>query len=372
MQPDTRDFIPSPTKKNRFNVGGDEQAIRWGRPLTAPAAIREFGALGLVRLSEGGHYYDHPAEDVRRAMVDSADRRAAGSLRNFPGWDSISDFVLDVCTAAAPQTAYTATRLVTTVGGFVSWAHTVKHYPLNAELLFRREVIELYIKHRQVTGNLEDGGLRNYRSQLFRVSEFVLPSEHPYKPAPLNRRTSVPPYNEDDALTLRRWIINQPNATKKRRAVAMVCLAMGAGLTSREIVMISTDQVTIDDRGIVVRVPEGRIRDVPLLAEWEPPLRRLLEQLEPGEPLFGIPSEQNKKNIMSSFAAKSSSADFRPRADRMRAAWIVWHLTHRTQMRALMTAAGILKMENLLRYLEFVPELNTEEYRAELRGQVTR
>jgi hypothetical protein len=58
--------------------------------------------------------------------------------------------------------------------------------------------------------------------------------------------------------------------------------------------------------------------------------------------------------------------DVQPRADRMRATWLVWQLTERTNMRALMTAAGVSKFENLSRYLEFIPELDSRQYRRQL------
>jgi hypothetical protein len=58
--------------------------------------------------------------------------------------------------------------------------------------------------------------------------------------------------------------------------------------------------------------------------------------------------------------------DLQPRADRMRATWLVWQLTERTNMRALMAAAGVSKFENLSRYLEFIPELDSRQYRRQL------
>ena len=64
------------------------------------------------------------------------------------------------------------------------------------------------------------------------------------------------------------------------------------------------------------------------------------------------------------------SGTMRPRSDRMRATWVVRHLRAGTPIKELMRAAGISKFENLARSLEYVPDLDSREYRRRLRQAV--
>ena len=108
-----------------------------------------------------------------------------------------------------------------------------------------------------------------------------------------------------------------------------------------------------------------------MLAEWEPLMRRALEGLDATDPVFGMPGRTTYKNLLSGFVEHTVGEE-RPRSNRLRATWIVAHLRARTDMRALMEAAAVSKFENLARYLQFVPELDTTEYRTHLRKAVTK
>lgn len=85
-------------------------------------------------------------------------------------------------------------------------------------------------------------------------------------------------------------------------------------------------------------------------------MRRLVAELEPNDYVFGARTRKTTRNLLSGFV-ENSAGNFRPRSDRMRATWLVTHLTAGTNMAALMRAAGVEKFENLARYLAYVPEL---------------
>lgn len=72
---------------------------------------------------------------------------------------------------------------------------------------------------------------------------------------------------------------------------------------------------------------------------------------------------------MNAFVAKSQGIPGlpKPQSNRLRNTWLITHLAARTDMRALMQAAGISKFENLAALLKHLPELDSDEYRRLLR-----
>lgn len=93
--------------------------------------------------------------------------------------------------------------------------------------------------------------------------------------------------------------------------------------------------------------------------------------LDEGALVFGVSGREVHRNVLTRFTAKSTGTE-RPRSDRLRATWLVRHLAAGTPMKALMQAAGVSKFENLARYLQYIPELDTQQYRALLRMEAKR
>lgn len=279
-------------------------------------------------------------------------------------WTEIGPFVRDAVSIAAPVSSYSAHRLLVATTNFVVWCRN-HGLPLDGRLLFQRATIEHYI--RTSRGTTADGTLRNYRSMLLRVTEALFPEANPKAMSPLNDRGSVPPYTAADLVRLRNWADGQNTEARRRNARAMLCLCAGAGLRAIEVAELRSRDVVVDAEGILVVVssPSG-VREIPMLAEWEPLMRRVLRGLSAEDPIFGMPNRQTYKNLLSGFVVHTAGED-KPRSDRLRATWIVTHLSARTDMRALMKAASVSKFENLARYLQFIPELNSHEYRQHLR-----
>lgn len=287
-------------------------------------------------------------------------------------WAKIRFFVEDAAASAAPLCAYSMRRLLTVSSHYVDWAHNRRGYQLDARVLFRRELIDVWVADRK--SNLSEGTRRNYRAILCRIAEVVLPEAHPKALTPLNRRSSVVPYSESDLILLERWAVTQSTAVMRRNAVVLLSLASGAGIWSREIGDIRRSDIVSDEQGLLVRVPGDRAREVPLLRRYEPMLSSVLQGLASDDLVFGAPQRQNYDNLITNFVARSrrSSRMPQPRAQRMRATWLVTHLAARTDIKALMRAGGIDKFENLAQLLRHVPELDTAEYRRQLRAETSR
>ncbi|MGY4856837.1 hypothetical protein [Cryobacterium sp. AP23] len=279
-------------------------------------------------------------------------------------WEEIEPFVLDAVALAAPQTAYTATHLISVTKTFVLWGVYTQGWPLTTEVIFSRQAIELFCTSPRL--RLSPGTRRNYRSMLLRISEVLLPEEHPEPMRPLNDRTSQPPYTAAEMQQFCDWALGQNTAVKRRKAITMLALAAGAGLKSAEIGAVLREDVQADDDGVVVTVRGRNPRIVPLLEEWEKWLVPILGSIPAGAPVWGSPNRINSTNMLSSFTATTTGRA--PRGDRLRATWLVTHLHSGTRMKELLSASGIRKFENLAVYLEYLPELEISEYRRALRG----
>jgi integrase len=285
-------------------------------------------------------------------------------------WAVIAQFVRDAVTTAAPQSAYSAHRLFVTVAGYVQWAHFHAGMPLDARILFRREIIARYMSRNP--RNLTDGTRRNYRSMLLRVSEVISPDYVTKPMAPLNGRTILPPHSPKELNELRDWARGQNTLGKRLKASTLLALIAGAGLRPIEVAELHRRDILFDAEGVLVRIHnEAGSRTVPLLAEWEALLEWAVSEVAENDLVFGMPNRKTYKNLLSGFVVHTVGKH-KPRSDRLRASWLVYHLSAGTPMKALMEAADITKFLNLERYLQFVPELDSLEYRRILRAEASK
>jgi hypothetical protein len=315
-------------------------------------------ALGNSSLL-GCSYSQHP-EEVTTAMNGYVPRG------DPYGFDEVEPFVRDAITLAAPLTAYTAQRLMTVATPFVLWCVGTEGYPLDAEIIFSRQVIEIYTT--AGPGDRSEGTRRNYRSILMRISEVLLPEDHPIPMTALNARTSQPPYSKKEMEHFRRWALGQTTSIRRHKAMVMLALTAGAGMKSAEIGMVVREDVHIDQHGIVVSIRGAFPRQVPLIGEWEQWLSNVVESVPDGAPVFGTANRINSKNMLSSFTA--STTGLAPRSDRLRATWVIHHLTVGTPMKEFLRACGVKKLENLSRYLEYIEPASDLEFRRRMRGEL--
>ena len=344
------------------------QLIRFGDTAWARAHLDTLlPALGSFRAELTGPLaailaqcaYTVLADEVTTALVKH-------TPRGSDDWEHIRAFTQDACALAAPQTAYTASLLMTVAVPFVAWCVNEKGWPLQADVVFSRQAIDKYVtlENRKKS----EGTRRNYRAMLMRISEVVAPEEHPDPLTPLSRKRVASPYTVTEMENFRRWAAAQAYGPKRYRAMLMLVLCAGAGLRSSDISSLYASDVLIDDRGVLLNVHGNNPRVVPLRREWESWMVAALEQAPADEPLWGTPNRTDKSNLLSSFTQYTVGTF--PRGDRLRATWIVEHLQAGTPIKELFRAAGLDKMENLPRYLEYVASLDVDAYRAALRGEV--
>lgn len=354
---------PVPTDQSRPPLGlWRDQHIRWGERSDAVTAA-DIGRLDLVRRRP--ELVDRLCgKEARMSLEDYRPMRVRADV-----WDEVGPFVRDAAVSAAPLTAYTAHLLAARLTRYVVWATRAQGMTLDARGVFRRAVIIRYIDETEARGELKPGTLRNDRTILLRVAEVLAPDLNPKRLRGLNARVAHPPYSPTDIDRITWWMRGQGTPLRERKATTMASLCLGAGLKSGEVADVRRRDVSVDEYGIVITVGGERQRQVPMLRKWEPPFRQLIESMEEDEFVFGVPTRAGNRNLLSNFVEKSDGrTHIHPRSDRMRATWLVDHLTAGTSMSALMRAGGIERFENLIRYLQFVPALDEGEYRRQLRG----
>lgn len=280
-------------------------------------------------------------------------------------WGRIQQFVEDAVVLTAPQLPYAAGLIQSTTAKYVEWVITVKHLPLDGRIIWSRQMIDLYVT--DANSHLSEGTRRNYRAHLNRVSKLLCPDEHPYEYTPQNRKSTVAPYTATEMTQFRSWAANQSIPKKRRRGIAMLALCAGAGLTSREVALITPAHIEVTPAGIIVNVPGTNPRRVPVTPEWDSWILSLLENCPKNQVLWGEIMRKDHSNLLSTFVENAEGKG--PRSDRLRNTWLVWHLNNRTPMKDLFYAAGFRKMEHLARLLAHCEPLPDTDYVSVLRGE---
>lgn len=283
-------------------------------------------------------------------------------------WSQIQRFVEDAVSVTAPQLPYSATLLRGTVTRYVVWAITERHLPLDGDIIWRRELIDLFVT--DTNTHLAEGTRAFYRSHLDRINRILSPEQQPHQYTSLNGKDTKPPYIGKEMAGLKSWATGQANELKRKRAFLMLALCAGAGLSSSEVGWVTPEHVHVTDTGILIEVQGTRSRLVPLVSEWDDWLITVLEDAIPGEPLWGATFRKDKTSLLSSFVENSQGAERGPRGDRLRNTWLVWHLNHRTPMKDLFHAAGVQKMEHLGRLLKYCDSLSAADYLTVLSGRI--
>jgi len=286
-------------------------------------------------------------------------------------WALIEDFVRAAVADCEQKTPYAAANLLTVCSQHVRWCTQVAGQPLAREVVFHREVIEEYI-HRGISG-VTPATRGNRRSLLLRMSELLLPPQ-----ARTARLVALPPaspsapYTPTELSLLKAWADGQNTEFRCVNANLLLALGLGAGLAARELQEIRPADITCDDDGVLLTVTGPRARVVPVLAEWESVLRDVaIAAVRQDGYLFRPRRTHSYPNAITGFVAETVGKQVPVSTHRMRATWIVGHLSAGVPVPALVDAAGVGSLEALTRYLRFVPPLDISATRSELRRTQT-
>lgn len=262
-----------------------------------------------------------------------------------------------------------ARRFASALARHAHWCWQVG-YPLDRSVVFRREVMTDSVLH-GMPGQ-SDKSKATVRSRLYRLAETLMEGpQRPVRVATLGIGRAREPYSAREVTLMRSWAAFQSTDYKRVNASVMLSLALGAGLSAREIGGVRCHDVTVDNGGVLVTVTEGgRPRVVPVLADWEAPLAQVaLAAMRPDQYLL-LPRREIdwNRNLLANFVAYTGHKPFSINAARMRTTWICHHLTIGTPIRLLADAAGMESPRALGDYLHLLATADVVEARHVLRA----
>jgi integrase len=264
----------------------------------------------------------------------------------------VESFVEATVTAAEGKTPYDSRDLFLVTTRIAVWAVTTAGLELDQRTLFNRHVIARFV--RVGLPEYNEAARGNLRSQLLRLAEVLLdPRDVPLRLAPMKPADPSRPYSSKELVILRGWAETQSTAGRRTNARVLLALGLGAGLSAAEIGSLTVENIAVTEEGVTLQITGGRHRVVPVLREWEDPLRARRVQLVDGRFAFREGHSVNYDNLISNFVARGKSVEVVPQSQRMRATWIVRHLDRGTPMVLLARAAGVESFEAFTRYLRF-------------------
>lgn len=288
-------------------------------------------------------------------------------------WEVIGQFVREAVRDALvdnESVPLRRTKEYLKVGGkLVHWAWQVAGLDLDRGVIFRREVIEEFIAHG--CHHLVNATRSTHRARLFKMSDALLgtPANAAVSESIARTPYRAVPFTTDEVTLLRQWAEFQRTDYRRVNATILLALGLGAGLRTGEIIALTAGDVHVDTHGVVLSIKGEKPRQVPVLATWEQPIADLAgTAMRADLHLFSPRRRTGNPNVVSSFIQYSNNVPFRLTAQRMRATWVVGHLTAGTPLNALIEAGDFDSAATLGRYVPLLPALDTAQVRAALRG----
>jgi integrase len=235
-------------------------------------------------------------------------------------WTPIKEFIGAAVAACAGKTAYADHDLYQASTGLVSWARVATDLQLTDEL-FGPSVIEDFVRRGLPTYSPASRG--NRRSILLRMSEAILGEQASrVRLEPLPSSMPSEPYSDSELTGLRDWALRS-SPSRRPRALALLALGLGAGLSTGEITAALCGDVSLTDSGLAISVRGLRARTVMISPEWAGAIREATHGGGLEEWIFCPDRTTGGKNMVTNFVAPDRSATTAPNVQRMRATWIV-------------------------------------------------
>jgi hypothetical protein len=307
-----------------------------------------FLALGFLRL-EGGHN-----KRVRREIAMPHPRAAYLPIHALPYWHIIGGFIETTVSECLPHTDRCDRDLYAAAVPMVLWCWQSRGTPLEQGRIFRTAMIDQFI-HLGMPGAAR-GSQATLRSTLWRMAEILNPAPETSHRT-IARSAPTRPYSGDEIAELVSWAGSQGPELRRRDARTMLALGLGAGLAARELLEIQTTDVMIDgdaaQPGARIVVWRERTRVIPVLPIWVRPLVQTLSEVPAGGWMFRPGRHKATPGQITDFLTRSrTTLDVRP--VRMRATWLVQHLSEGTPADEILRISGLKNFAALDRLTPFV------------------
>lgn len=251
-------------------------------------------------------------------------------------------FARAVVAVAAPGDPARAKALLFATSRLAAFGERVG-LELTPEVLLSAAVIERFIV--STTASMSAPTRRTVRTNLRHVAARVAPVRHP-PPVGLPRERVKAPYSDAQIDAYLALADTQPTDYRRHRAVGLVCLGAGAGLTGSDLRSVRGVDIVARGGGVVVEVRGRRPRVVPMLARFHGRLHEVSAFFGEGLVVGGV--DPLRRNVTTPLIASLAGGADLPRLElgRLRSTWLV-ACAQAIGLRAFMEAAGVVCTQRL-------------------------
>ncbi|MDZ8276369.1 hypothetical protein R2Q81_10470 [Microbacterium aquimaris] len=266
-------------------------------------------------------------------------------------WERLEPVVTEAVTVAARRLEREERSLYPPAAALALWAWQTRGISAEAKKIFRRHLVEEFVH----TGmpDFSRSSRATYRSALLAIADAVTPAHEKTLPIPRSEPTS--PYTAHEVASLRSWALRQGRPGRRRDAMTLLALGLGAGLATRELLSVRGSDLEWRDGLLHITVWEGRARAVPVVPQWTAPLLERGHDHERDSWVFR-PGRQGVRGAqVTDFLHRGQQTDLDVRPARMRTTWLLTHLVGGTAPRELLAIAGLKNLAALDRITRFTP-----------------
>jgi len=270
--------------------------------------------------------------------------------QSWPSWQRHHTRPADP-TATDDEVANDQRALPRSIEEFTSRAWHEAELPLHIPTLFVPAVINFYIH----TGcpHLNGAG-KDHRHMLLRQVRDTFRSRSAPRLPPITTRSATTPYTASEVTSIVSWARVQRTSRQRSDAHTLIALALGAGLTTTEIINTRAGDIN-HHHGINIVVAAGQLRTVPMLHAYEA-LLPTSDTRPITEFLFRRGRRSASCNTVANFEHRSVERQLHPVPARLRASWISTHLRNGTPLEVVAEAAGLSLGQLVARYRHLVPD----------------
>lgn len=269
-------------------------------------------------------------------------------------WIAMQAFVTSVVSEIEPSSAANAYVYLRVTARFVDWC-LEQDLPLSVEVVFTEANVERFM---EVGANfLGKHSRASFRSALRRVGRAATRrAEWSPQPRAHRRRALTPPYRRSEIERFIEVAHQQRTVVRRRAACGLLALGYGAGLESRDLIIVEAKDVAITGSGLAVTVKGRKPRQVPVLPRAAPLLEWLVENY-PERPLLSDRDPARRTMLADAMRKVVLPTDVPPLdLRRLRTTWLTEMLSMDLRISEVMALSGLSGTHKISELLDYIPK----------------
>lgn len=271
-------------------------------------------------------------------------------------WKAIREFVITVTLEVAPHSKTDPLSYISVIVRYVDWCYRVMGMELEVEEMFDFDMIAYYAMN--ATHTLSKASKGSIRARLLWVGDQLVDGGVRQRVLEKVGRTPVTePYTVTEIVLLKKWAASQSTAYARHMCWTALVFGLGAGLTSRELIGLKSEDVTETPDGVLVKVGQSDApRQVVMLAEWEDYAVVLADCVASDAFIFSSHMTVRESKVVSQSLRRTKNRPdgLRINMEKMRLTWFVRLLNAGCPVPVFLQAAGLKGMSAIERIVPFL------------------